>query len=649
MARLPKKDPLELPQTGDTWIFGVRKLRTWIAPEDKDPVRPFIMIAYNRTQGLIQGSSMVKKSSFREAQKALISAMTHSPKGLGMQPCRPARIIFDDRDLHEFLRPVLQEIGVKTTFIPHVEPMDELVRDLETHLHGDQPEISGLLSGKKVTTKFVAALFEAAAFFYREAPWIQLSNDDPLAIRIHPSMEWNYATVMGQAGVEYGLALYKDWADLERMYLAHDHPMDIVPDEGSHSLLFNKITEIPFDDVENIERYGWVVPDPQAYPFPVIFIPPDRVERPDADEILWYEATLRAIPEFVKIHLKKNLEGEIQPIERSISVATAAGTKSVEIKFPAGELPLDQMSADDFLGEGDLDSDDESIPFDLRMMEGQIAHLLEQAEISNMDSKAKKAQDIMYKAWGEQNPAKRLSLAHKALRESEDCADAYVLLAEEEAASLKQALVYYEKGVAAGQRALGREFFTENVGYFWGLLESRPYMRALAGKASCLWQLKRREESLRIYWEMIRLNPDDNQGIRYILVDLLLQMNREAEVEKLLRKYKGDGAATWLYTQALTAFRKNGPSSTAARKLNEALEENPYVPDFVVGKKRIPNQRPESINWGGESEAVDYAANHLNYWRSTPGAIEWLQSRWKEGSIPEKRITKKGKKSSIKN
>ena len=69
---------------------------------------------------------------------------------------------------------------------------------------------------------------------------------------------------------------------------------------------------------------------------------------------------------------------------------------------------------------------------------------------------------------------------------SADCADAYVLLSEG-ARDAGEARRLLEQGVAAGERALGREYFEENAGHFWGLLETRPYMRARQGLAQILW------------------------------------------------------------------------------------------------------------------------------------------------------------------
>ena len=88
------------------------------------------------------------------------------------------------------------------------------------------------------------------------------------------------------------------------------------------------------------------------------------------------------------------------------------------------------------------------------------------------------AQAVMYRAY-EARGRQRVKLARKALSISPDCADAYVLLAEEEAQSLEEANAYYEQGVQAGRRALGPEVFQEQAGHFWGIVETRPFMRAL--------------------------------------------------------------------------------------------------------------------------------------------------------------------------
>lgn len=238
------------------------------------------------------------------------------------------------------------------------------------------------------------------------------------------------------------------------------------------------------------------------------------------------------------------------------------------------------------------------------------------------------AQDLMYNAW-ECSGKQRVKLARQALEISEGCADAYVLLAQETAQSLNEAKELYERGVKAGERALGPNVFIEDVGHFWGLVETRPYMRARLGLANCLWSLGERKQAIEQYYDMLRLNPGDNQGIRYILANCLFKEGLDDELEKLFSRYEDDSTAEWLYNRALWMFRHEGASLKANFCLNEALETNQLVPSYLLGKKQLPKQLPDCITIGGEDEAVGYAAIAIEIWGNTPGALEWLS-----GNLP---------------
>ncbi|MEA3407255.1 MAG: tetratricopeptide repeat protein, partial [Chloroflexota bacterium] len=233
------------------------------------------------------------------------------------------------------------------------------------------------------------------------------------------------------------------------------------------------------------------------------------------------------------------------------------------------------------------------------------------------------AQELMYDAW-EATGRRRAALAHQALRISKDCADAYVLLAEETAETWEEARALYARGVEAGERALGSEAFEKDVGYFWGLLETRPYMRARAGLAECLWELGQHEEAIAHYKDMLRLNPNDNQGIRYLLADCLLVHGDDEALGELLEQYPDEITANWAYTWALYTFRQQGASALANQRLKEALDVNPFVPPYMLGRKRFPDTLPDYVGFGDESEAVAYVFRAMESWFETKGAIPWL-------------------------
>lgn len=238
-----------------------------------------------------------------------------------------------------------------------------------------------------------------------------------------------------------------------------------------------------------------------------------------------------------------------------------------------------------------------------------------------------RAQDMMYDAWNESNRSRRVELAHRALEISPDCADAYVLLAEETAGTLEEAKELYEKGVKAGERALGRDFMEEMTGNFWGLIETRPYMRARHGLADVLWTLGKRGEAISHYKEMLRLNPNDNQGIRYLLLNALLAEGMDDEAEALLKQYEDEWSAEWLYSGALFTFRRSGASPEADKKLKNAFEENIFVPMYLLGIKKMPRNMPDYFSPGSMDEAVSYVADAIEGWAKTPDAMAWLAEK----------------------
>ncbi len=260
---------------------------------------------------------------------------------------------------------------------------------------------------------------------------------------------------------------------------------------------------------------------------------------------------------------------------------------------------------------------------DRRLMERTMRQLVGGLQGQGQpDTPLAKAQDIVYRAFEERDVSRKVQLAQQALEVCPDCADAYVLLAEH-AQDRRQALTFWKQAVAAGERALGPQAFQEHGGHFWGILDTRPFMRAKEGLASALWTAGRRAEAIQYLQDMLRLNPNDNQGVRYTLAGFLHSEDRDDDLDKLLQQFPEEGSATWAYTKTLLAFRrKNGE---AAQLLQAAVKANKHVPAFLLGQQRLPAERPPYYSPGQESEAVMYAGIFLHNWKATPGAITWLR------------------------
>jgi len=236
-----------------------------------------------------------------------------------------------------------------------------------------------------------------------------------------------------------------------------------------------------------------------------------------------------------------------------------------------------------------------------------------------------RAQDLIYQAHEARSKTQMVKLARKALDISADCADGYVMLAELSAQTLAEAWALYEAGVRAGQRALGEEF-DELKGHFWGHIETRPYMRARMGLAVTLWNLGYLEEAADHMAAMLELNPNDNQGVRQLYITLLLELGDDKRMNTLLKQYPDDWSAYWKYGQALYAFKQKGAGGKADDLLSDAISYNPYVPPYLLGKKKLPKHH--SVPYyspGDENEALDYVVDGIRPWSATEGALDWLK------------------------
>ena len=298
---------------------------------------------------------------------------------------------------------------------------------------------------------------------------------------------------------------------------------------------------------------------------------------------------------------------------RNASVMSAAEPSEIDPRRLQQQMERQMLAVTRLLQEHDFATDEEANAFLQQLMEqgGQIGL----APLTPLDE----AQELIYQAMDAKGK-RREKLARQALAISPDCADAYVLLAES-TRDPQEARQFFEEGMRAGERALG-DLFAQLAAdkAFWSYVESRPYMRARQGLADVLWATDERQEAIGHLQEMLRLNPNDNQGVRYILISWLLTVGDDKSlkaVEKLLRQFNEE-SATWAYSRLLLTLRRKGHGRAAENALLQAMAANPFVPFYLLGVLSLPKQAPEVYGIGDENEAIMYL--------DEGGAEAWLQN-----------------------
>lgn len=334
MGRTSLAGVRRLPQSDETWQLARRRMRIWITPPGEEPERPYVILCQSLEGPILLTDIAQALPSADEMLAALVKAM-HTPAGSAGPPRRPQRVEVEEGELARNLAFALEKLAIACEQAP-LHLLDETVLDLETHLRGREP-IAGLLASPDMTVDQVAGFFSAAALYYQEAPWRWLSDSEPIAVRYPPTARERYAVLMGNAGIEYGLAVYGSWSVLQAVY-AGRRPESVKPGVRWLAVMYDDITAVPFDDLDGLESYGWSIAGEDAYPIPLILSVKDAVRRPGPQELGVLEVLLRAIPVFVRDHLLVSA-GKPRPVETTLDVPVAAGLAQVHLCFPATPGP----------------------------------------------------------------------------------------------------------------------------------------------------------------------------------------------------------------------------------------------------------------------------------------------------------------------
>lgn len=214
-------------------------------------------------------------------------------------------------------------------------------------------------------------------------------------------------------------------------------------------------------------------------------------------------------------------------------------------------------------------------------------------------------------------------LLQQALALDPDCVDALLLLAEIDCRTPEELIAAFEKAVAAGERSLGAEFFEENKGYFWGLLETRPYMRARFDLAHMLMGRGRNPEAIAHFEAMLELNPNDNQGVRDFLLGCYLSAGRVSDATRLLKRYQNDVSAVFAWGRTLERFLA-GDLPGAKRVLRAARRRNRFVEEYLTFQRPLPKKDPETYMLGSDEEAIIVLETLSGAWADNPLATQWL-------------------------
>jgi tetratricopeptide (TPR) repeat protein len=219
-----------------------------------------------------------------------------------------------------------------------------------------------------------------------------------------------------------------------------------------------------------------------------------------------------------------------------------------------------------------------------------------------------------------------IAMARKALALDPDCAHAHLAARRSAPPTRTPRSNHYRDAIAAAERTLGPEIFEEEAGAFWAISATRPYMQAVKGLADVLLWDGEIDEAAELYTELLRLNPNDNQGsARHPRTGADAPGRQHRDAAAARSSTPKDVTASPAFNAALVAFRRRGDTKVARTRLAKALKRNAHIAPLLLEPERAcrTSFRPATASASVE-EATYYCSCAALAWANSFGALEWL-------------------------
>lgn len=609
------------PPSDDTWQVAYVRSPSWVE-EDGDFYRPWLAVAASAATGLIGASDLTRCD--RPGVELALAALDSLRETSGT---RPALIEVADLELAEELPKLLQEPGCAVSCRGDLPLLTDFIRSMYRDFTQNEPyEAATRVPG--VTIDHLRSFADAAREFALAEPWHRIESSDIIEIGSpRPAPNVRYACVLG-AHDQYGFGFSEERSLLDSPVDDERVGFERLADASLWSVTFCDPWEIPVLEHEAWQQHGLATDDEGRIPSAIQYGPKRRVRRASPKMLAFFEGCFRAIASTTEDELdsgrwRKVVDTSQGPLELELSLPDLlappeppgrAGRRPMELDPLRRAALMDSISK---LLEGqDFDSVEEMEAFLEREIVGR------EPPPPKIEGPQDEARELALEALDYQG-RRSIAMVRKALALDPDCAHAHLVLAAR-ADDTESAINHYRDAIAAAERTLGPKIFEEEAGFFWGLSETRPYMQAVKGLADSLHWSGQYDEAAEHYTELLRLNPNDNQGVRNMLAPALMLLGDNTAAQRLLDEYSEDATASPAFNAALVAFRRAGDTKVARKRLAKALKRNAHIAPLLLGRTAMPDELPSGYTIGSFEEAAYYFSCAALAWANSFGALDWL-------------------------
>lgn len=244
------------------------------------------------------------------------------------------------------------------------------------------------------------------------------------------------------------------------------------------------------------------------------------------------------------------------------------------------------------------------------------------------------AYDYLELADSAETKSEAKSFVKKALELEPDNIDALVMMAQLSTTSVETLLKKYEKIIDDAKKQLTADGFFDkkNIGAFWDIFETRPYMRARYEYISLLTDCLMMTKAMTECENMLKLCENDNLGVRYKLMHIYAYFEDEEKAIKLFKKFEEEESAMFLLPLSALYYKlgKLKKSLDYLKKLNQKNRDTYEFFACVADgdmDRLISNLSPYGYQADSIEELTQAMSENIHFYSPMMSYFDWGLSK----------------------
>ncbi|PIP14371.1 MAG: hypothetical protein COX48_01285 [bacterium (Candidatus Stahlbacteria) CG23_combo_of_CG06-09_8_20_14_all_34_7] len=238
-----------------------------------------------------------------------------------------------------------------------------------------------------------------------------------------------------------------------------------------------------------------------------------------------------------------------------------------------------------------------------------------------------RAQLMVYDGYPEEDNDKKRSVALNALKLDKFCTDAYTLLGFAQTDDPEKALEYFKMGEVLFKNRHPESFFKENMGDFFILIETKPYIRNLYYTMLLQEILNMLDEAVETGKRLLELDRYDNMKTENRVCMLLITQNRFDELSVMLENVKKENCnlPEILFAKSIYCFHSIKNMKNAIVYANTLFNCNSYIGKFFAGEYSPVMKDNSDTVTNVEAEAKEFISQFSRvFGLNRERVIEWM-------------------------